>query len=49
MVLHPQHISPVDLSLKGHQMDRRRVSTVNTASFEEGLGRVMYVAGALEH
>ena len=23
--------------------------TVNTASFEEGLGRLMYVAGALEH
>ena len=26
-----------------------RAHTVNTASFEEGLGRVMYVAGALEH
>ena len=26
-----------------------RASTINTASSEEGLGRVMYAAGALEH
>ena len=26
-----------------------RASTINTASFEQGLGRLMYVAGALEH